>query len=132
MNDPLGEGTYQSFPAFDAMSPPDPDQDQDYRRDGGGAALATQAAKPKLAPPPQYKVVMLNDDYTPMEFVVDVLQRFFRHDHDAAIRIMLAVHQAGKGVAGIYPLQVAETKVAQVNTYARKNQHPLMTVLEKS
>jgi ATP-dependent Clp protease adaptor protein ClpS len=79
-----------------------------------------------------YKVVMINDDYTPMEFVVQVLQLFFHHVREKAVQIMLQVHQTGRGVAGVYAVEVAETKVAQVNAYARKNQHPLLTVLEQA
>ncbi|HEX4872850.1 MAG TPA: ATP-dependent Clp protease adapter ClpS [Nevskiaceae bacterium] len=89
-------------------------------------------AQPKLAPPPMYKVIMVNDDFTPMEFVVQVLQDFFRHDRETAVQIMLMIHTKGRGVAGIYPAQIAETKTAQVNAYARKHQHPLLTVMEKA
>lgn len=94
--------------------------------------LVVQEAKPKLQQPPLYKVVMLNDDYTPMEFVVQVLQQFFRHSREAAVQIMLLVHTQGRGVAGIFPAEIAETKTAQVNAYARKSQHPLLTVMEKA
>jgi ATP-dependent Clp protease adaptor protein ClpS len=94
--------------------------------------LAVQEAKPRLKPPPQYKVVMLNDDFTPMEFVVQVLQQFFRHTREKAVQIMLHVHQQGRGVAGVFPAEIAETKTAQVNAYSRKHQHPLLTVMEKA
>ena len=100
--------------------------------DGRGAGLAIAPAKPKLQPPPQFKVVMLNDDFTPMEFVVQVLQQFFNHSREKAVQLMLAVHQQGKATAGIYPVEIAETKTAQANTFARNNQHPLLTVLEKA
>lgn len=93
--------------------------------------LAVEEAKPKLRPPPMYKVVMVNDDYTPMDFVVQSLQTFFRHTHETAVQIMLQIHTQGRGVAGIYPAEIAETKTAQVNAYARKHQHPLLTVMEK-
>jgi ATP-dependent Clp protease adaptor protein ClpS len=93
--------------------------------------LAVEEARPKLKPPAMYKVVMVNDDYTPMEFVVQVLQQFFRHGREKAVQIMLQVHTQGRGVAGIYPGEIAETKTAQVNAYARKHQHPLLTVMEK-
>lgn len=112
------------------MSSPDNPNDNDDGR-GRGGALAVAPAKPKLQPPPQFKVVMLNDDFTPMEFVVQVLQQFFGHSREKAVQIMLAVHQQGKATAGIYPAEVAETKTAQANAFARKNQHPLLTVLEK-
>lgn len=110
-------------------SPKTPPENEDDR--GRGAALAVAPAKPKLQQPPQFKVVMLNDDFTPMEFVVQVLQQFFGHSREKAVQIMLAVHQQGKATAGIYPAEIAETKTAQANAFARNNQHPLLTVLEK-
>ncbi|MDN5874170.1 MAG: ATP-dependent Clp protease adapter ClpS [Sinobacteraceae bacterium] len=97
-----------------------------------GTTLVTEPAKPELKQPPMYRVVMLNDDYTPMEFVVQVLQQFFHHMRDKAVQIMLQVHQSGRAVAGVYSAEVAETKVAQVNAFARKHQHPLLTVMERS
>ena len=93
--------------------------------------LATRTrAKPKK--PSQYKVLLLNDDYTPMEFVVIILKRFFRMDMEEATRVMLHVHQKGVGVCGIFPYEVAETKVNQVMDFARQNQHPLQCTLEKA
>ena len=86
--------------------------------------------KPKLAKPPLWKVTLLNDDYTPMEFVVEVLQIFFGMNGEKATQIMLAVHQTGKGTCGIYAKDVAETKSAQVNQYAQENQHPLVSDIE--
>jgi len=97
--------------------------------DGG---VAVQEVKPKLKRPPLYKVVLLNDDYTPMEFVVDVLQRFFSMDREKATRVMLAVHTQGKGVCGVFSRDIAETKAAQVNQYSRENEHPLMCEIEAS
>lgn len=94
--------------------------------------LVTEAAKPRLSPPPLYKVVMVNDDFTPMGFVVEVLQTFFHHSREKAVQIMLQVHTQGRAVAGVYALEIAETKVALVNTHARKNQHPLLCVMEKA
>jgi ATP-dependent Clp protease adaptor protein ClpS len=94
--------------------------------------ILVEKAKPRLQPPPMYKVVMINDDFTPMEFVVQVLQSFFNHDREKAVQIMLQVHQSGRGVAGVYAAEIAETKVAQVNAYARKHQHPLLTVMERA
>lgn len=94
--------------------------------------LAVEESKPRLQQPPMYKVVMVNDDFTPMEFVVQVLQQFFHHSREAAVQIMLHVHTKGRGVAGIFPVEIAETKTAQVNAYARKHQHPLLTVMEKA
>lgn len=101
---------------------------------GGGAGQVGVATKPKAKSkkPSQYKVLMLNDDYTPMEFVVLVLKRFFRMDLDQATRVMLHVHQRGVGVCGIFPYEVAETKVNQVMDFARQNQHPLQCTLEKA
>ena len=97
-----------------------------------GTGLVVEEAKPRLQAPPLYKVIMINDDFTPMEFVVQVLQLFFHLTREQAVQIMLQIHQTGRGVAGIYPAEIAETKVAQVNAYARKNQHPLLTVMEKA
>ncbi|HTN14757.1 MAG TPA: ATP-dependent Clp protease adapter ClpS [Sphingomonadaceae bacterium] len=104
----------------------------DEGTDGAGqVGLATRTrTKPKK--PNQYKVLMLNDDYTPMEFVVMVLKRFFRMDLEQATRVMLHVHQRGVGVCGIFPYEVAETKVHQVMDFARENQHPLQCTLEKA
>ena len=94
-----------------------------------GLAIKTRA-KPKK--PSQFKVLMLNDDYTPMEFVVMVLKRFFHMDLEQATRVMLHVHQRGVGVCGIFPYEIAETKVNQVMDFARQNQHPLQCTLEKA
>jgi len=112
-------------------------QDEDGGDDAGNGAgdgqvgLATRTrTRPKK--PSQYKVLLLNDDYTPMEFVVMVLKRFFRMDLEQATRVMLHVHQKGVGVCGIFPYEVAETKVNQVMDYARENQHPLQCTLEKA
>jgi ATP-dependent Clp protease adaptor protein ClpS len=88
-------------------------------------------AKPKTKKPSMYKVLMLNDDYTPMEFVVMVLQRFFSMDRERATQVMLHVHRRGVGVCGVYTYEVAETKVTQVMDFARKHQHPLQMTLEK-
>lgn len=103
--------------------------EEEHSRSGTG--LLTEEAKPQLKRPPLYRVVLLNDDYTPMEFVVDVLERIFSMDRTAATRVMLEVHTKGKGVCGVFTYEIAETKVAQVTTYARDNQHPLMCTLEE-
>ncbi|MCE2573199.1 ATP-dependent Clp protease adapter ClpS [Motilimonas eburnea] len=87
--------------------------------------------KTKIQPPSLYKVILNNDDYTPMDFVIEVLQRFFNADIDKATQIMLSVHHQGKGICGIYTAEIAETKVVQVNTYARDNEHPLLCTMEK-
>lgn len=105
-----------------------PDGDRDNRR-GPGVGLATRT-RPKTKKPSQYKVLLLNDDYTPMEFVVHVLEKFFSLNRPTATRIMLQVHTQGKGVCGIFTHEIAETKVSQVNSYARDNQHPLLCTLE--
>ena len=97
-------------------------------RPGSGTVVAE--ATPKVKKPPLYQVVLLNDDYTPMEFVIDVLERFFALGRTQATRIMLEVHTKGKGVCGVFTYEIAETKVAQVTTYARDHQHPLMCTLE--
>ena len=96
--------------------------------DGG---LAVEEEKPKLKPPKQYKVVLVNDDYTPMEFVVHILTTFFSIDHAKATRVMMAVHTKGKGICGIFSYEIAETKVDQVNEYSKMNQHPLMCNMEE-
>jgi len=89
-------------------------------------------ATPKTKQPALFQVILLNDDFTPMEFVVDVLERFFQLGRTAATRIMLEVHMKGKGVCGVFTYEIAETKVAQVTTYARDHQHPLMCTLEQA
>jgi len=101
----------------------------DSRYDDG---LAVQEAKPKLKRPPLYNVVLLNDDFTPMEFVVHVLEQFFGMDREKAVRVMLHVHTQGKGVCGCFSREIAETKVSQVNDYARENNHPLLCTMEKA
>lgn len=103
------------------------DWDHDY--DNG---LAVEEEKPKLKPPKQYKVIVVNDDFTPMEFVVQVLTMFFAMDDAKATRVMMAVHTKGKGVCGIFSHEIAETKVDQVNEFSRMNQHPLMCIMEEA
>ena len=103
----------------------------DYQQDDG-VLLREQEAKPKLKQPPLFKVILLNDDYTPMEFVVHILEEFFAKDRQTATYIMLEVHTRGKGVCGIYTHEIAETKVSQVNSYSRENQHPLLCTMEKA
>jgi ATP-dependent Clp protease adaptor protein ClpS len=94
--------------------------------------LATAVGPPKLKRPPMFKVFLLNDDYTPMEFVVDVLTRFFQMDREKATRIMLHVHTRGRGVCGVFTKDVAETKVYLVNEFAREHQHPLLCTMEEA
>ena len=102
--------------------------------DGQGDGQVGLATKTKTRPkkPSQYKVLLLNDDYTPMEFVVMVLKRFFKMDLEEATRVMLHVHQKGVGVCGVFPYEVAETKVHQVMDFAQQNEHPLQCTLEKA
>jgi ATP-dependent Clp protease adaptor protein ClpS len=99
--------------------------------DGTGVGIATRT-RAKTKQPTPYRVLMLNDDYTPMEFVVLCLQRFFRMSMEEATRVMLHVHQKGVGVCGVFSYEVAETKVGQVIDFARQNQHPLQCTLEKA
>ncbi|HHH47865.1 MAG TPA: ATP-dependent Clp protease adapter ClpS [Gammaproteobacteria bacterium] len=104
---------------------------EDDTLDGGhDDGLAVEEARPRLKKPPMYKVMLLNDDFTPMEFVVHVLERFFRMDRARATRVMLNVHTQGKGLCGVFVREIAETKVAQVNDYARSNDHPLLCSME--
>ncbi|HBG98049.1 MAG: ATP-dependent Clp protease adapter ClpS [Rhodobacteraceae bacterium] len=98
---------------------------------GDGEAQVVTRTKPKTQRPPLYKVLLLNDDFTPMEFVVHVLQRFFHMSHAQAVSLMLVVHKKGVAVVGVFPYEVAETKVAQVMEFARENQHPLQCTMEK-
>ena len=95
-----------------------------------GTVLETK--KSKLKPPPLFKVILLNDDYPPMEFVVVVLQKFFSMSREKATQVMLKVHREGMGVCGVYPRDIATTKVEQVAAYAKKHQHPLQCVMEET
>jgi ATP-dependent Clp protease adaptor protein ClpS len=99
--------------------------------DGQDDTSVITEVKPKTAKPPMYKVMLLNDDYTPMEFVVHVLERFFQIGHSQAVEIMLTVHKKGLAVVGVFSHEIAETKVAQVMDFARRNQHPLQCTMEK-
>jgi ATP-dependent Clp protease adaptor protein ClpS len=105
-------------------------RDQDDEGNRSGTAIITKT-KPRTKRPNLYRVLLLNDDYTPMEFVVHVLERFFNKDREDATRIMLHVHQNGVGECGVFTYEVAETKVTQVMDFARKHQHPLQCVMEK-
>ncbi|MDP3895138.1 MAG: ATP-dependent Clp protease adapter ClpS [Mesorhizobium sp.] len=102
----------------------------DGQAPGRGTAVITRT-KPKTKKPSLYRVLILNDDYTPMEFVIHILERFFQKDREAATRIMLHVHNHGVGECGVYTFEVAETKVSQVMDFARQHQHPLQCVMEK-
>jgi ATP-dependent Clp protease adaptor protein ClpS len=108
--------------------------DDEGRPGGGDDSQIGVATKTRTKPkkPSQFKVLLLNDDYTPMEFVVMVLKQFFNMDMEQATRVMLHVHQKGVGVCGIFPYEIAETKVNQVMDFARQNSHPLQCTLEKA
>ncbi len=107
------------------MTNTDPFKDND-------GSLAVQEARPKLKKPPLYKVMLLNDDFTPMDFVVEILTDFFNMSEDRATQVMLQVHTQGVGVCGTYTRDVAETKVHIVNDYSRENHHPLMCTMEET
>jgi ATP-dependent Clp protease adaptor protein ClpS len=104
----------------------EPRQDPDHNH-----GLILEEARPKLKRPAMYRVVLLNDDYTPMEFVVQILETIFSMDRTTATRVMLEVHTKGRGTAGVYTYEIAETRVAQVNGFARQHQHPLLCTMEE-
>ncbi|MDH5436399.1 MAG: ATP-dependent Clp protease adapter ClpS [Gammaproteobacteria bacterium] len=103
--------------------------DDNFDQDDG---LALEEARPKLKRPPMYKVILLNDDYTPMEFVVHVLEKFFGMTREQSVQVMLQVHTKGMGVCGTFTREIAETKVSQVNEFSNKNQHPLQCTMERA
>lgn len=105
--------------------------DRMTRRGADPTSATDLQERTEVREPPKFRVLLLNDDYTPMEFVVHVLERFFQKDREAATRIMLHVHNHGVGECGVYSYEVAETKVSQVMDFARQNQHPLQCVMEK-
>ena len=107
------------------------EQRPDKERNGGNE-LVVEEARPKLKQPPLYRVVLINDDYTPMEFVVDILQTIFGMERTRATQVMLEVHTKGKGICGVYNFEIAETKVAQVMGIAQQHQHPLLCEMEES
>jgi ATP-dependent Clp protease adaptor protein ClpS len=98
----------------------------------GSHDLAVEESRPKLKQPPLYRVVLINDDYTPMEFVVDILESVFGMERTRATQVMLEVHTKGKGICGVYNYEIAETKVAQVMSIAKQHQHPLLCTMEES
>ncbi|MCT4554115.1 MAG: ATP-dependent Clp protease adapter ClpS [Pelagimonas sp.] len=106
-------------------------QSQDTPDDGEGDLSVALKTRPKSKRPPMYKVMLLNDDYTPMEFVVHILERFFGMTHAQAFEIMLTVHKKGVAVVGVFSHEIAETKVTQVMDFARRHQHPLQCTMEK-
>ena len=105
-------------------------KDDDINNDLSDTSVLVKK-RSKLKKPPLYKVLLLNDDFTPMEFVVHVLEKFFGIGHEKSVQIMLAVHKKGMAVVGVYSHDIAETKVTQVMDYSRKNQHPLQCTMEK-
>jgi ATP-dependent Clp protease adaptor protein ClpS len=124
--------TFSTTNTFSSVQVRMADDDRKRRNEPGGPGTAViTKTKPQTKRPNMYRVLILNDDYTPMEFVVHILERFFGKDHEAATRIMLHVHHHGIGECGIYTYEVAETKVTQVMDFARKHQHPLQCVMEK-
>ncbi|KDE39395.1 ATP-dependent Clp protease adaptor protein ClpS [Nitrincola lacisaponensis] len=116
----------QKLPVITMMA-----EGEDERPGQGDGQVVTASVKPALKRPPMYRVVLLNDDYTPMDFVVEVLMIFFNLNQEKATQVMLSVHTQGKGVCGVYTRDVAETKAAQVNQYARSNKHPLLCEVEQ-
>jgi ATP-dependent Clp protease adaptor protein ClpS len=107
-------------------------QEHEHEQEGDrGHGLAIETSRPETARPPLFQVVLLNDDFTPMDFVIEVLRSFFGMDQERAVQVMLHVHTRGKGVCGVFTREVAETKVTQVNEYSRSNQHPLLCTMEK-
>ena len=105
---------------------------QKTQHESHGYDLAVEEARPKLKQPPLYRVVLINHDYTPMEFVVDILESIFGMERTRATQVMLEVHTKGKGVCGVYNFEIAETKVAQVMGIAKQHQHPLLCTMEES
>jgi len=96
------------------------------------SGLVVQESRPEVAEPKRYMVILVNDDFTPMEFVVEILRQFFNLDEESATRIMLNVHTKGKGVCGIFSKDIAETKVVLVNEFAKENEHPLLCTMEQA
>jgi ATP-dependent Clp protease adaptor protein ClpS len=104
-------------------------QDLESRKEQG---IELEEARPEVALPPMYRVILLNDDYTPMDFVIEILRLFFSMNHDRATQVMLHVHTRGKGVCGVFTFEIAETKVVQVNEFSRQHDHPLKCTMEKA
>lgn len=113
-------------------TPPPPVPPLKPGKDEGEGAVVVERQTQKTEPPRLYQVLLLNDDFTPMEFVVLILQKFFSKGHEQATQIMLNVHQQGRGVCGVYPRDVASTKIDQVSRFARQHQHPLQCIMEEA
>ena len=131
MSEPCRNGPSGPANPGGPAGPPGPGGPGDNDPNTGPNTGVVVKARPRTRKPAMYKVLMLNDDYTPMEFVVHVLERFFQKNRDEATRIMLHVHKRGVGVCGVFTYEVAETKVTQVMDLARQNQHPLQCTIEK-
>jgi len=130
MNDTIGPMTTERTTVLSTrLSGKQPDTDAGTQSEHG---VAVEESRPKVEEPPRYNVVLVNDDYTPMDFVVEILQGFFSMDRVRATRVMLQIHQQGKAICGTYRSEIAETKVVQVNDYSRVNQHSLMAVMEQA
>lgn len=128
IRDAKGLGSQRQRPYTGAMShdpTPTPEHEDEH-----GVVLAP--ARPEVRPPPLYRVLLINDDFTPMDFVVEVLQVFFSMNRERATQVMLHVHTRGQGVCGVFTREVAETKVAQVNEFSRTHQHPLLCTMEQT
>lgn len=128
-SDPVGD--YSGASRLNKLERDSPDDvGGDIVTPGSDTVVETETAKPKLKRPPMFKVILLNDDYTPMEFVAHVLEIFFGMDHEKAWQVMLVVHTTGSAAVGIYPRDVAESKSEQVNAYAQENKYPLLSTVE--
>ena len=128
-SDPVGDHT--GVLRLEKLERRDPDETGgDTKTPESDTVVLTETAKPELKRPPMFKVILLNDDYTPMEFVVHVLEIFFGMNHDKAVQVMLVVHTTGSAAVGIYPRDVAETKSEQVNQYAQEAKYPLLSTIE--
>ena len=107
-----------------------PNQELEYTHEQIEGGVSLEEALPKIKEPPMYRVVLLNDDFTPMDFVVAILMEFFAMTNERALQVMLEIHAHGKGVCGVFTREIAETKVAQVNAHARGNEYPLLCTME--
>lgn len=117
-------------PAFNAKMATGGSDDESDSGDASGTAVVSEA-KPKTKTPPLYRVILMNDDYTPMDFVILVLQKYFQKDSSEATKIMLQIHTKGSGLCGTFTYEIAETKTYQVNQFSRQNRHPLKCVMER-
>lgn len=128
MNKEIMKNKIENEVKFQVLNSKDHSEDEN----GHDSGLVVQEARPKVAEPKRYMVILVNDDFTPMEFVVQILTLYFNLSEEQATRVMLNVHTKGKGVCGVFPKDLAETKVVQVNEFARENQHPLLCTMEQA